>query len=53
MKDDARVIFRTSSSPSGEIVQKDLFLEDIFKIGKIVAQERNGLSVSIILFKKL
>ena len=53
MKDNARVIFRTSSSPSGEIVQKDLFLENIFKIGKIVAQKRNGLLVSIILFKKL
>jgi len=49
MKDDARVIFRTSSSPSGEIVQKDLFIKDMFKIGKIVSQERNGLLISILL----
>jgi len=49
MKDDARVIFRTSSSPSGEIVQKDLFIKDMFKIGKIVAQEKNGLLISILL----
>ena len=52
MKDDTRVIFRTSTSPSGEIVQNDLFLKDMFKIGKIVAQEKNGLLVSILLFKK-
>ena len=52
MKDDARVIFRTSSSPSGKIVQKDLFLKDIFKIDKIVAQEKNGLLISILLLKK-
>jgi len=52
MKSDARVIFRTSSSPSGEIVQNDLFLKDIFKIGKIVAQKKNALLISILLLKK-
>jgi cyclopropane fatty-acyl-phospholipid synthase-like methyltransferase len=52
MKNDARVIYRTSSSPSGEIVQKDMFIKDIFKIGKIVAQKKNGLLISILLLKK-
>jgi D-arabinose 1-dehydrogenase-like Zn-dependent alcohol dehydrogenase len=52
MRDDARVIFRTSTSPSGEIVQKDLFLKEMFKIGKIVAQKKNALLISILLLKK-
>lgn len=52
MRDDARVIFRTSTSPSGEIVQKDLFLKDMFKISKIVAQKKNALLISILLLKK-
>lgn len=52
MRDDARVIFRTSTSPNGEIVQKDLFLKDIFKISKIVAQKKNALLISILLLKK-
>lgn len=53
MNSDARVIFRTSSSPTGEIAKNDLFLKDIFKIGKMVAHKKNGLLVSIMLFKKL
>lgn len=52
MKRDARVIYRTSSSPNGKIAQSDLFLKDIFNIDKIVAQEKNGLLLSILLFKK-
>ena len=52
MRYDARVIFRTSTSPSGEIVQNDLFLKDIFKISKIVAQKKNALLISILLLKK-
>ncbi|UCF13774.1 MAG: hypothetical protein JSW06_05840 [Thermoplasmatales archaeon] len=52
MRDDARVIFRTSTSPSGEIVQNDLFLKDMFKICKIVAQKKNALLISILLLKK-
>ena len=52
MKADARVIFRTSSSPSGEITPNDLFLKDIFKIEKIAAQKQNGLLLSILLLKK-
>lgn len=51
MKDDARVIFRTSSSPSGEIAKEDLFIKDLFKIDKIVAQKKNGLLISILLKK--
>ena len=35
MKDDARVIFRTSSSPDGEISQSDLFIKDLFKFFKL------------------
>ena len=53
MKEDARVIFRTSSSPDGKIAQKDLFIKNLFKIDKIVAQKKNGLLISILLFKKL
>ena len=52
MKDDARVVVRTSSSPSGEFSQNNLFIRDIFKIDKMVAHKKNGLLVSILLFKK-
>jgi len=52
MKVDARVIFRTSSSPSGEIASNDLFLKDIFKIKKMLVQKQNGLLLSILLSKK-
>ncbi len=53
MKDDALVIFRTSSSPSGDISQNDFFIKNIFNINKIVAQKKNALLISIILKKKL
>jgi len=52
MKSDARVIFRTSSTTSGELVDRDLFLKEIFSVDRIVAQKKNGLLVSIILHKK-
>lgn len=53
MNDDARVIFRTSSSHNGEINQSDLFIRELFKVSKIVTQEKNGLLISVLLFKKL
>jgi 16S rRNA G527 N7-methylase RsmG len=53
MKDDARVIFRTSSSLNGEIAQSDLFIKELFNVRKIVAQEKNGLLISILLLKKM
>jgi len=52
MRNDARVIFRTSSSARGELVDKDLFLKNIFTVRKIVPQKRNGLLISILLSKK-
>ena len=52
MKKDAKVIFRTSSTPTGEISQKDLFLKDIFKIERIVAQKKNATLISVLLLKK-
>ncbi len=52
MKDDAHVIFRTSSSPNGEIAKNDLFIKDIFNIDKIVAQKKNALLISIMLSKR-
>ena len=52
MKDDARVIFRTSSTPTGELSQNDIFLNDIFKIDKIVTQKKNALLISVLLLKK-
>jgi len=52
MSSNARVILRTSSSNSGELVEKDLFLKDIFKFSKKVLQEKNGLLISVLLLKK-
>ena len=52
MKDDAHVIFRTSSSPNGEIAKNDLFIKDIFNIDKVVAQKKNALLISIMLSKR-
>jgi len=53
MKDDAYVIFRTSSSPSGEIAKNDLFIKDKFNIDNLVAQKKNALLISILLKKRL
>lgn len=52
MENDTRLIVRTSSSIDGNLVEKDLFLKDIFTIGKIIPQEKNGLMISVLLFKK-
>lgn len=52
MNSNARVILRTDSSNTGELVEKDLFLKDIFKISKKVYQKKNGLLISLLLLKK-
>lgn len=52
MRSDARLIFRTSSSIDGNLVEKDLFLKDTFTIDKIIPQKKNGLLISVLLFKK-
>jgi len=52
MRIDARLIVRTSSSNDGNLVEKDLFLKDIFTFGKIIPQKKNGLLISVLLFKK-
>jgi precorrin-6B methylase 2 len=52
MKDDAHIIFRTSSTPDGKISKKDQIIKDIFKIDKIVAQKKNALLISILLSKR-
>ena len=52
MRIDARLIVRTNSSFDGNLVEKDLFLKDIFKLEKIIPQKKNGLMVSVLLFKK-
>jgi len=52
MRSDARVILRTSSSIDGNLVEKDLFLKDIFRIDQIIPQKKNGLMISLLLFKK-
>lgn len=51
MKNNARVIFRTSSLPGGDISQNNLFIKDLFKIVKIIAQKKNALLISIMLSK--
>ena len=52
MKDDAHVIFRTPSSPNGEIDKNDLFIKDIFIINKVITQKKNALLISIMLSKR-
>jgi len=52
LKKSGRVIFRTSSTTEGHIAEKDLFLNDLFIISKIIAQKKNGLLISLLLLKK-
>jgi len=52
MKESAKVIYRTSSTSSGEISEKDQFIGKIFNIDNIVAQKKNALLISILLKKK-
>ena len=52
IRDDARLIVRTSSSSDGNLVEKDLFLKEIFTLEKIIPQKKNGLLISVLLFKK-
>ena len=52
MKNDAHVIFRTSSSPDGEISKEHQFIKEIFNIDKVVAQKKNALLISIMLSKR-
>lgn len=52
MRRDARVIFRTSSTTDGNLIEKDYFLKDIFSLKKIIRQGKNGLLISVLLFKK-
>jgi len=52
MRNDARLIFRTSSSIDGNLVEKDLFLKDMFTVDKIIPQKKNGLLISVLLYKK-
>jgi ubiquinone/menaquinone biosynthesis C-methylase UbiE len=52
MRDDARLIVRTSSSIDSNLVEKDFFLKNIFTFKKIIPQKKNGLLISVLLFKK-
>jgi 2-polyprenyl-3-methyl-5-hydroxy-6-metoxy-1,4-benzoquinol methylase len=52
MKKDGRVIYRTTSSISGELTENDHYIKDLFTISKIIHQKKNGLLVSILLLKK-
>jgi 16S rRNA G527 N7-methylase RsmG len=52
MKDNAHVIFRTSSNSKGDITSEDKFIEKIFNIDSIVAQKKNALLISILLSKR-
>jgi precorrin-6B methylase 2 len=52
MRSDARLIVRTSLSIDGELAEKDLFLKDTFNLDKIIPQKKNGLMISVLLFKK-
>jgi len=52
MKNGARLILRTTSSSDGNLADKDSFLNEIFHIGKIVNQKKNGLLISVLLSKK-
>lgn len=51
MKEDALVIYRTSTTPSGEISKNDFFIKDVLKIDKSIAQKKNALLISILLKK--
>jgi len=52
LKKNTRILFRTSSSSSGEITEYDQFLNKLFKIKGVVAHKQHGLLVSILLEKK-
>jgi ubiquinone/menaquinone biosynthesis C-methylase UbiE len=52
MKNDARLIIRTTSSPDGNLVDADGFIEEIFNINKIVNQKKHGYLISVLCNKK-
>jgi len=52
MRSDARLIVRTNSSIGGNLLEKDFFLKNIFKLERIVHQKKNGLLISVLLSKK-
>jgi len=52
MKQNSRVILRSSSADNIRLSKNDVFLKDIFTIKKIIAQKQNGSLISILLNKK-
>jgi hypothetical protein len=49
---DVKVIYRTSSNFEGDLSDYDLFLNNFFKIEKIIHHRNNGLLISVLLSKK-
>jgi 2-polyprenyl-3-methyl-5-hydroxy-6-metoxy-1,4-benzoquinol methylase len=52
MKKDARIIFRTISSPEGSLNKQDYFLKNLFKIANQVSHKKHGLLISVMLLKE-
>jgi len=49
MNKDGRVVLRTTSTQNGKLTEKDVFLNDLFNVDKIIRQEKNGLLISVLL----
>jgi hypothetical protein len=52
MKKNTIVIFRTFSTPEGNLAPEDIFLKDLFKFENMIKHKKHGLLSSIILLKK-
>ena len=51
MKPTARLVYRTSSSPDGDLADNDRFLLTLFQIKHMVHHKKNGLLMSLLLQK--
>jgi len=51
IKNETRLIYRTSTDNSGKLSENDAFLKDFFKIIDIKYHKKNGLLISVLLKK--
>lgn len=52
MKKTGRVIFRTTSTNKLNLNENHMFLNDLFRVDKIISHEKNGSLISVLLFTR-
>jgi len=52
MKNNCRVVYRTSSYRNGKLTDNDVFIKDIFSVREMIHHKKNALLISVLLLKK-